>query len=642
MDGSMRSGYKSLVFPSVFALATGITIESGCEATRFTTASFILHRRIGHVGTLWAAKSNIPVSVPFGCLGRFPSRRATASPYNHLTSVSDRTVSRSRPLELNLDSNASSVAKRPDPVRIAIVGGGIAGITAASAIASRLNDHEITVFEADSNCNYPYQTQQPLWTAATARNANCIVPGVAMHVMAERSTLLSILRDTVWEWSILKYESLSRSMIRTLAPDSFLPKLNIDNFEVVPPYFSVHMLRCMGHHATWEERWTFLTFLRHFLATSVLTGEKEAEDRGRYVFQLAKANREALAKDFESVRDNDLDTGTQLGIGNGFISLHRSKEAASHAMEEAKQFGVRAEMLPWDKAVALEPHIQNLPFGPLFAVHRPDDMTANCMRYVQSLKQKCRTRQRVKFLEDQKGVVSNLECLQDVHRKTAGSSPRFRITTADGLTYETDYVVLAAGVNTPLLARKVGAGHCCPTYPLRGYSLTLHTDEKAAGFETKKRTDHEVPSNLLNRPLSVDSMYCSSVGPGMARLAGYGELVGYRECAKDVPSVGPDVLARYGRTIFPEAVDCTPDAAVQCFRPMSPDDIPIVGKVTCVPGLFLHHGHGTMGWTLTSATADCVAQAICDEVEGRSGQKSFELPDKTHILRSVLSPDRFA
>ena len=99
---------------------------------------------------------------------------------------------------------------------------------------------------------------------------------------------------------------------------------------------------------------------------------------------------------------------------------------------------------------------------------------------------------------------------------------------------------MAVGVNTPLLARKLGVGEACPTYPLRGYSLTIYTNHTSE----KSRMEKGRSSNLLNMPISVDDMYCSSVGANMARMAGFGELVGYRDKAVDVPSVAPRVMSR--------------------------------------------------------------------------------------------------
>lgn len=124
----------------------------------------------------------------------------------------------------------------------------------------------------------------------------------------------------------------------------------------------------------------------------------------------------------------------------------------------------------------------------------------------------------------------------------------------------------------------------------------------------------------------------------MARMAGFGELVGYRERAVDVPSLAPRVITRYAKSIFPES-DVTEDHALQCFRPMSPDDIPIVGKAA--PGVYIHTGHGTLGWTLCLATSECLAQALSDDINGSEANKKYQLPGNISVDRERLSPNRF-
>ena len=116
---------------------------------------------------------------------------------------------------------------------------------------------------------------------------------------------------------------------------------------------------------------------------------------------------------------------------------------------------------------------------------------------------------------------------------------QFHVETADGNVHTTDYLVLAAGVHTPIFAQQLGAARSCPTYPLRGYSLTIHVNNDPANEKDKKNQ-----TSLLSRPFSIDQMYCTSVSPNMARLAGFGELVGYHKAATYIPSVGPRVLAR--------------------------------------------------------------------------------------------------
>lgn len=217
--------------------------------------------------------------------------------------------------------------------------------------------------------------------------------------------------------------------------------------------------------------------------------------------------------------------------------------------------------------------------------------------------------------------------------------PAFNIVCKDGSSHDFDYVVLAAGVNTPMLARKLSVGESCPTYPLRGYSLTIYTNH-SNDKDGNGRVESGRSANLLNMPISIDDMYCSSVGVNMARMAGFGELVGYRDKAVDVSSLAPRVLSRYAKTIFPEST-VTEETALQCFRPCSPDDIPIVGEVHSVPGLFMHTGHGTLGWTLCLATSECLAQALHDDINGNDTNSTYHLPGDITVDRSLLSPSRF-
>ena len=64
---------------------------------------------------------------------------------------------------------------------------------------------------------------------------------------------------------------------------------------------------------------------------------------------------------------------------------------------------------------------------------------------------------------------------------------------------------------------------------------------------------------------------------------------------------------------------------------MSPDELPIVGAVNAVHGLFIHGGHGTLRWTTSLATAECMAQDIDFSIKGKNAFDYYTLPNNSNI-----------
>jgi D-amino-acid dehydrogenase len=513
--------------------------------------------------------------------------------------------------------------KKDPKVKVGIIGGGIAGVSVAHALTKRLrsiNNCEITVLEGDPmGRSIPQDSRvQPKWVAATARNANSIVPAASMHIFSRVSVLWKVLSDTSREWYTMQLEHLKGLLTQkgnAMSGETERPR--IDTLCVAPPYFALHVFRCLGPTATHEERLSFLRFGWRFL-TAAFRGNAAADERAQIIHSLAQANRQMYLSEIERL---GIDFATDVGHSQGFLSIHRSEQAACETLKEAREYGEEAQSLTKDEAVILEPHLENLPIKPLFFVRRLNDYTAGCEKFVRRW-----IRESEKY-----GVQYHIAEAKRlaVTRSADDGSAKFQVLSEDGVSREFDYLVLAAGVQTPLLAAQLGVGGHCPTYPLRGFSLTVFA------FNENER-------NLLRQPISVDSMYCTSITPWMARWAGFGEFVGYRDKAVTVPSMAPSVMARYANTLFPEAVPSTSNDPVSCFRPISPDDLPLVGEVDELPGLFLHTGHGTLGWTLGLTTGDCLAQALADKIEGtNSSGGTFALATADSIERSALSPNRF-
>ena len=261
-----------------------------------------------------------------------------------------------------------------------------------------------------------------------------------------------------------------------------------------------------------------------------------------------------------------------------------NKQSAESVVKKICEAGESAKLLSTEEAMRLEPRMKYIPFQPLYFVSRPNDQSANCAYFVRHLIRNIQSKN-ISY-ENRFGNVQKVERLH----QNGGTTKRFRVTTTEGKYCDYDHIVLANGIYSPLLAAQLGARKFCPIYPLRGFSLTLLM--KAEAICNTKNDKKKGRVDLLRQGLIIDKIYCTSVTPNMARLAGFGEIAGYPRHADGFLTAGPRIMARYANMLFPEG---SFQRIVAGFRPLSPDDLPIAGAVESVPGLYLHTGHGSLG-----------------------------------------------
>ena len=152
-----------------------------------------------------------------------------------------------------------------------------------------------------------------------------------------------------------------------------------------------------------------------------------------------------------------------------------------------------------------------------------------------------------------------------------------------------DHYVLAAGAWSARFARQLNMR--LPVQPGRGYSLSL----------ARVCNGPSRPCLLMEKKISVtpfDNGY---------RLAGYMELNGY----------DPRINARYFRSMVQSAaayLNTDPGAPIQQewtgWRPMTYDDVPIIGRAPRQPNLMLAVGHGMKGMGTATGTGKLVAEMI--------------------------------
>ena len=168
---------------------------------------------------------------------------------------------------------------------------------------------------------------------------------------------------------------------------------------------------------------------------------------------------------------------------------------------------------------------------------------------------------------------------------------------ATGVEEVFDGVVVAAGVKSRDVARQLG--DTVDIYPVKGYSITVELKDELS------RAAAPWVSLLDDRAKIV----ASRLGEDRLRIAGTAEFNGANV---DIRADRIRPLVDWCETYFP-ALSTEHAAPWAGLRPMMPSMLPRVGRGKHA-GVFYNTGHGHLGWTLSAATAEIVADRVLDEL----------------------------
>jgi D-amino-acid dehydrogenase len=170
-----------------------------------------------------------------------------------------------------------------------------------------------------------------------------------------------------------------------------------------------------------------------------------------------------------------------------------------------------------------------------------------------------------------------------------------RITTPRGALRACD-VVVAAGAWSPRLAAALGVRWLARTIqPGKGYSIT-----------------YDPPARVPRRPLVLrERAVCVTAWASGYRLGSTMEFSGYDE-RLDERRLG--ALERGATEYLREPVGPRVRERWYGWRPMSLDDVPLIGAVPGHPGLWLATGHGMMGVGMSAGTGQLLADLLTGAV----------------------------
>lgn len=273
----------------------------------------------------------------------------------------------------------------------------------------------------------------------------------------------------------------------------------------------------------------------------------------------------------------------------GILHVYYDRASFDHASKVnglLQQGGLDRRPVTPREINAIEPSLVGEFFGGFFT---PSDSTGDIHKFTRGLADAC-ARRGVKFIFD--ADVQRIELKADVqiHWNPVDAGPSFnQVTKADG-------IVVCAGVGSRDFAAMLGDR--INVYPVKGYSVTVHLDDE----ESQKGAPWV---SLLDDRAKIVT---SRLGNDRFRVAGTAEFNGIN---RDIRHDRVKPLVDWVRMLFPEVstAKVTPWAGL---RPMMPNMMPRV-KTGARPGVYYNTGHGHLGWTLSAATAELVANLVLEK-----------------------------
>lgn len=242
----------------------------------------------------------------------------------------------------------------------------------------------------------------------------------------------------------------------------------------------------------------------------------------------------------------------------------------------------------------IEPAIQGEFFGGFFT---PSDSTGDIHLYTRGLADACKRLGANCCFDTSVESLKQLD--EGMELELSNSSGQ------DRRNEKFDAVVLCAGVGSRNLAAMVGDR--VNIYPVKGYSVTVKLDDAAS--------QEAAPTvSLLDDDAKIVT---SRLGDTRFRIAGTAEFNGVNY---DIRADRIAPLVDWCRQYFP-GISTSQVVPWAGLRPMMPGMLPRVGASKRNQALFFNTGHGHLGWTLSAATAELVADAVLAADTQRSGTK---------------------
>ncbi len=269
--------------------------------------------------------------------------------------------------------------------------------------------------------------------------------------------------------------------------------------------------------------------------------------------------------------------GREQGVVYVFRSQASLDRGVAH-MQLLADNGLPIEIVDRRGLLRIEPALAHAADSFAGGIFSPLDGTGDSCKFARNLAAWCARERAVRF-----ACGTRIVGIEVAGRRVV------RLTTDRG-PVEADVFLLAAGCDSPQLARRIGIR--LPIYPVKGYSLTVPLRDGG----TAPRIGGVDEDRLVAFARLGDRL----------RLAAGAEFAGYDRTHRPRDFVG---LCETARDLFPEAGDYDRSEPWAGLRPMTPSSVPILGRAG-YDNFYLDVGHGHVGWTMCCGSGKLAADLV--------------------------------
>lgn len=324
---------------------------------------------------------------------------------------------------------------------------------------------------------------------------------------------------------------------------------------------------------------------------------EKARQNSENIFKITSLSKAVM----EGILDEEKDIKFDYK-NDGILHFYRSKRKFKSALKDVEFFneiGRSAKILSAEDCVKKEPTLVKLLDERKLAggIFYEMDASGNCAAFVKDLEKICREKYAVVFEHN-----TEVENILTNYKKITG------INTSRGVFVADKYVYALGAAGTKLLA---GIGVESSIYPLKGYSLSINTNEEFVA-----------PNLALTDP---ENKIVYSRQGDIFRAAGSVEICGLK-AAQNKKHL--DFLKAKIRVTFSDFGNINEVKEWCGFRPFRPNSLPLICQIKKYENLFINSGHGSLGWTMAAGSG----KILSDLVAGKKDQKFSFLEEEEKTI----------